>query len=290
MSPITKCTSTQSVLKCTKYIPLCYITGEKETQVLEFCNFDLEHIVTPVDAHKLESLLIQSGYDKKKTQFLVQGFKTSFDLGFEKPRGIGRFQRYAPNLKLRVGSKLELWNKVMKEVELKRFTGPYDKVPFIEFIQSPIGLDPKDKGKKTMLIFHLLYPRNDSSKSVNTCMPEHKCSVHYPDFFDAVQMCIKAGVNCHVTKSDMSSAFRHVPLKVGSFPYLVMKAQHTTTGKWFYFVDKCLPFGSSSSCTIFQAFLNAVVFIVQHKTGKDLVNCLDDYLFAAFLKAAVIGR
>ena len=98
-------------------------------------------------------------------------------------------------------------------------------------------------------------------------------------------MCIKAGVNCHVIKYDMSSAFRHVPLKVGSFPYLVMKAQHPTTSKWFYFVDKCLPFGSLISCTIFQAFLNAVVFTVQHKTGKDLVNYLDDYLFTGIFES-----
>ena len=49
------------------------------------------------------------------------------------------------------------------------------------------------------------------------------------------------------------------------------------------FVDKCLPFGSSISCAHFQAFSNAVAHLVKHRTGKDLMNYLDDYLFAALL-------
>ena len=46
-------------------------------------------------------------------------------------------------------------------------------------------------------------------------------------------------------KSDMSMAFRNVPLKIVDFKFLVLKAEHPVTGKVWYFVDKCLPFGSS---------------------------------------------
>ena len=100
----------------------------------------------------LEKLLYGAGYDKQKTTYLVEGFKTGFSL---KCQGELKLRRFAPNLKLRVGSKLELWNKVMKEVQVKRYAGPYENVQFDYFIQSPIGLVPKDKGKKTRLIFHL---------------------------------------------------------------------------------------------------------------------------------------
>ena len=41
-----------------------------------------------------------------------------------------RVKRTAPNLKLRIGNKVELWNKVMNEVELKRYAGPFDEPPF----------------------------------------------------------------------------------------------------------------------------------------------------------------
>ena len=65
---------------------------------------------------------------------------------------------------------------------------------------------------------------------------------------------------------------------------MVMKATNPVSNKTFYFVDKCLPFGSSISCAIFQAVSDAIAFLVQFRTKKANVNYLDDYLFAAALK------
>ena len=119
---------------------------------------------------------------------------------------------------------MELWNKMMKEVELGRFAGPYEVPPFESFVQSPIGLVPKDKGLKTRLIFHLSYPRNGDS--VNSGIPKEKCSVKYPDFDEAVRLCFREGTNCSIGKSDMSSAFGHVPMAKDQWWLLVMKAYH----------------------------------------------------------------
>ena len=69
-----------------------------------------------------------------------------------------------------------------------------------------------------------------------------------------------------------------------------MKAQSPIDQQWYYFIDKCLPFGSSISCALFQEFSNAVVHIVRFKTKKDLVNYLDDYLFAALTKMICNGQ
>ena len=55
-------------------------------------------------------------------------------------------------------------------------------------------------------------------------------------------------------------------------------------------MDKCLPFGSSISCAIFQAVSDAIAFIVTVKVKKVNVNYLDDYLFAAVMKRNVIDR
>ena len=49
-------------------------------------------------------------------------------------------KRKAPTLQLRIGSKTELWNKIMTEVKDKRYAGPFKKPPFKYFIQSPVGL------------------------------------------------------------------------------------------------------------------------------------------------------
>ena len=47
---------------------------------LYFENFDLENIVTPIDADKLESLLIATKYPTDKTKILVDGFRHGFNL------------------------------------------------------------------------------------------------------------------------------------------------------------------------------------------------------------------
>ena len=95
---------------------------------------------------------------KTKLAFLVNGFTNGFKLHYEGP--LHNCKRSAPNLKLRVGSKVELCNKVMTEVELGRYAGPFHEPPFESYVQSPIGLVPKDKGLKTRLIFHLSYPKD----------------------------------------------------------------------------------------------------------------------------------
>ena len=183
-------------------------------------NMDLENIITPVKAQVLNKFLKDSGYDEKKTKFLVDGFTNGFSLEYEGK--LGNMQRLAPNLKLRVGNKTELWNKVMNEVELGRYAGLFNSPPFDSFMQSPIGLVPKGKGTKTRLIFHLSFPKD--GESVNSGIPYEKCKVKYPDFDEAVKLCLHEGVGCKMGKSDMSSAFRHVPMAKSQWWLLVIVA------------------------------------------------------------------
>ena len=107
----------------------------------------------------------------------------------------------------------------------------------------------------------------------------------YPLFDEAVKLCIRVGKTGKIAKSDMSRAFRNVPLRKTQWWLLVLKAKHLLTGKIFFFFDKCLSFGSSISCTIFQAISDAIAYIVKCRNGdKPLINYLDDYFFADFLK------
>ena len=252
---------------------------EANCEVPWFENYDLDNIVTPVDGKRFGELLKQAGYDRRKTEFIESGFTNGFPLHYNGPTKV---KRKAANLKFRIGNKFELWSKVMKEVELKRYAGPFEEVPYEYFIQLPVGLVPKDGGKKTRLIFHLSYPR--TGDSVNSSIDTSKCSVQYPDFDEAVKMCLEAGVSCCTGKSDMSAAFRQVPLMVTDFCWLILKATHPVTGKTYYFVDKCLPFGSSISCAHFQAISNAIAFLVFFRTKRKTLNYLDDFFFAALWK------
>ena len=250
-------------------------------EVLWFENYNLSDIQTPVKADQLELLLKESGYDRGKTKYLVDGFRYGFSLRY---RGVRKnIQRNAPNLPLSIGTETDLWNKVMKEVKLNRYAGPFKKPPFKDYIQSPIGLVEKDGGKDTRLIFHLSYPRDGNS--INSEIPEKFCSVKYPDFQEAVILCSAAGEAAFCSKSDAKAAFRQVPLKIRDFKLMLMWARCPIDGQVYHFVDKCLPFGSSISCKIYQDISNGISHIVSHKTKKPNVNYLDDFLFIALLKA-----
>ena len=111
---------------------------------------DLENIETAVKPDVLEQLLVETNYDKRETQFVIQGFRKGFDLEYAGPQ---IRQSTSRNMPFTVGNKIVLWNKLMKEVKCCRVAGPFKKVPFDNFIQSPIGLVPK-AGGKTRLIFH----------------------------------------------------------------------------------------------------------------------------------------
>ena len=241
-------------------------------------NYDLENVVTPIDVTELQNLLAETCYDKSKTNSIINGFKHGFSLEYT---GSRQQKLTAPNLPLTVGSELDLWNKVMKEVELGRFAGPYLEPPFKNFIQSPIGLVPKDGGRKTRLIFHLSYPRN-SMRSVNSNTPQEKRSVHYKDFNDAVDLCFKILCHhkkCFLGKTDLVSAFRNLGIRPEDWPLLVMKARCPLDGKLYYFVDKCLPFGHAISCALFQMISDALEHIFRYKTKHEAINYLDDFLF-----------
>ena len=171
----------------------CVIVGQTE-DVLQFENFDLENIITPVNVQVFEQLLTQAQYDPSEINYLVNGFTNGFSIEYKGDRNV---RKLSPNLQLRVGSPIELWNKVMTEVQLGRYAGPFESPPYEHFIQSPNGLVPKDKGTKTRLIFHLSYPRTGST-SVNSEIPHELCTVTYPSLDEAIKLCIENGKIRHV--------------------------------------------------------------------------------------------
>ena len=253
-------------------------------QILYYENFDLESLATPIKVDRLQQLLEATKYPQKETKFIVDGFTNGFSIRYE---GNMEAKLMAPNLPLsNEGDYIMLWNKIMKEVKAGRFAGPFKQIPFEDhYIQSPVGLIPKDDGKDMQLIFHLSYSKNkDTLVSANT--PADLWTVKYPDFIDAIQMCLKVGKNCKISRSDMKLAFRHLCIRVKDFWLLLMKAKSPLDNKIYWFVDKALPFGSSILCSHFQRFSNCIAHIVKSCTWNDnLINYLDDYLFCQIIKA-----
>ena len=255
-----------------------------DRQIDYFENFNLDNIVTPVNVTKLRNLLVESEYDRDKTKFLIEGFTQGFHLGYKGP--VNR-QDSSPNLPFTpgVGDEIELWNKIMKEVKLNRYAGPFISRPYDTYIQSPIGLVPK-AGNQTRLIFHLSYNFGKENNSFNFFTQEDKCKVKYRDLDHAVRNCLRIlkydkNQLIWLSISDLKSAFRIIPGHPSQWRFLLMKAKDPRTGLVYYFADKCLPFGASISCRLYSEFSNALAHILCHFTHTQfrVTNYLDDFLF-----------
>ena len=264
--------------------------------VPQYTNFDLNNIHTPVKVDVLERMLISSEFNKEDTTYLIKGFREGFDISYAGP--LDR-QDTSKNLPLSngIGDEIDLWQKMMKEVKAKRYAGPFLKIPFKNFVQSPIGLVPK-AGNQTRQIFHLSYNfgKEERQQSINYFTPKELCSVKYNDFDHAIRSCIKliktSGQKCPVLwmgSSDVRSAFRLVPTKPENWPLMVMKARNPESGRMEFFVDKNLPFGSSILCAVFTKFSNSLAHLMRYVLRQDnaaITNYLDDFLFVTTSKQA----
>ena len=232
------------------------------TSIPNFVNHNLTDIVTPINTKVLAALFADSKYDEKETKFIMDGFCNGFSIGYNGP--MSRQDRSA-NIPFTVGDKLNMWEKLMKEVKLGRVAGPFDHIPFADYMQSPIGLVPKDNGRKTRLIFHLSFEFKSGLGSLNGNTPDHLCTMKYRDLDHAIHNCLQLLEEYHIanpdddtiptiffSKTDLTSAYRVLPLRIGDFKWLVMMAENPITGKIVFFVNKCLPFGASISCSHFQ--------------------------------------
>ena len=245
-------------------------------------NYDLTTVITPIDAERFYNMLVTAGFPREDAHFLYNGFTHGFDLGYEGP--LRRMDR-SKNLPFTVGNKYDLWEKLMKEVDLRRFAGPFEEIPFRYYVQSPVGLVPKGKGNQTRLIFHLSYDF-ERYKSINHYTPDHMCKVKYNDLDFAIKACLywckRTGIDQLFYGSvDFRSAFRILPTSRKYWPLMLIMAKHPVTGRTYFFADKCLAFGHGISCALFQKFSNAVKYLIEYITGCSwsVTNYLDDFLF-----------
>ena len=59
----------------------------------------------------------------------------------------------------------------------------------------------------------------------------------------------------------------------------MMKAHHPVTHLLYFFIEKCLPFRLSISCTHFQLFSDALAAILETQLEMKVTNYLNDFLF-----------
>ena len=202
-------------------------------------------------------------------QFLVSGFSEGFPLHY-----MGTRKSFiSKNLVSALNNPLAVDAKISKELAASRLAGPYVSPPFKEFRVSPLGIVPKKTPGEFRLIHHLSYPQG---VSVNDGIAEEHSSVSYSTIDDAIKLIKQLGPGCFLAKTDIQNAFRLLPIHPNDYPLLGI------LWKGFYYYDRCMPMGCSSSCLTFERFSTAVQWIAQHKLSiQHMLHLLDDFLLAA---------
>jgi hypothetical protein len=216
--------------------------------------------------HKLQHWL--SGYPQELTDYLIDGFTNGFDIGFE-----GHNLSSKPyNLKSAMEHPTIVDTKLNEELELGRVAGPFDTPPYHYLHLSPLGVCEKKVPGTYRMIHHLSFP---AGQSVNDGISDDKSKVQYASISDAIQIVVGLGQGCHLSRTDVQSAFRLLPVRSSQYHLLGFYWK----GQYYY--DRCLPMGSSSSCKIFEQFSTAIQWIAQIKLKIDgITHILDDYFIA----------
>ena len=83
------------------------------------------------------------------------------------------------------------------------------------------------------------------------------------------------GQGAIAARLDIKSAFRLLPIDPKDFEFLGFKISN------YYFVDKCLPFGCSLSCNLFEKFATFLEWELKRRSNSEnVVHYLDDFLVA----------
>ena len=207
-------------------------------------------------------------YDPILKTKLINGFKNGFDLGY---RGIPNNDLNVSNLSSVKDNTSIIDAAISKELTAKRISGPFKYPPFKNFQINPIGIVPKKNPGSFRMITNLSSP---SGTSINDKIADIFSNVSYVSFDEAIKIIIAAGPHAFLSKSDIQSAFRLLPIHPNQY--------HLLSFRWnnLYYYDRCLPMGARSSCQLFELFSSALQFILENKEIKFIVHYLDDFLIA----------
>ena len=199
---------------------------------------------------------------------LVKCLRLGVNLGFNgdrTPIQIG------PNLESAAEHPSAIQDNIVAETSNGRRKGPYTSPPFPFFYSNPLGVVFKKGKTKPRVIHHLSWPRTASNTSVNASITDFHVKL---DAFDrALKIIRELGSGCFMSKIDIESAYRCIPVCPNDWPLLGLQWD-----KNFYF-DIVMQFGITSATAIFEWYSSAAQYIAEQSCAiKNMVHYVDDFM------------
>ena len=144
-----------------------------------------------------------NGYHNK--DFIINGFTEGFRLKFEGED----LPLDSKNSQSAINNPEAVNLKLKQEIDLGRIVGPFEK-PFPNFKSFPLAIKEKKNTGKYRLLHNLSYPYDD--RSVNFNISHENSTVKYAKIHDAILQIQSCSPKAFLAKSDISDAFRIVPL------------------------------------------------------------------------------
>lgn len=156
------------------------------------------------------------------------------------------------------------------ELNHSRIAGPFPRSQCQSVHISRFGVIPKGhQSNKWRLIVDLSHP---SGHSVNDQIPKSLCSLQYITVDNAIQMILKYGPQTLLSKVDIKSAFRLIPVHPADRHLLGMLWRNQI------YIDGCLPFGLRSAPKLFNILADLVSWIAAQQGVSTILHYLDDFL------------
>ena len=222
----------------------------------------------PIDCDRMEAYL--DGYDETKKQNLLyalrHGFRLHSDMKVDDMHSSKYNHPSASELSEVVTRKLS------EELKANRIAGPFPERP-PDLVVSPIAAIPKKCPGKYRIIHDLTFPKG--SPSVNRETPREFAYVEYETVDDCARIVASLGHQSQISKADIASAFRILPVHKDDFHLLGFYWEDM--GGFFF--DKMCAMGASCSCAHFEQLSKAIQWILIHKFNvKFISHIIDDFM------------
>ena len=149
--------------------------------------------------------------------------------------------------------------------------GSFPQPPFNSYRVSPLEIATHKYSGKNRLIFDLSSPHKKADPSVNDLINKEQCSLSHVKIDDAIQLIQQFGVGSLMCKTDMTDAFKQIPIRPNQWHLFCFKWKTN----YYHYVR--LPFGCRSSSKLFDTLSSAICWIAKNNYG--IHNILHLFIF-----------